>query len=164
MTTAAFPFELPAPPGSKDKPQWTGNGFQVNGKVVPVLSYEVAESGWDDALTEFHEATAGESHFIDILSRSHAIGELKRAGVPENAVMMDVGCASGFLLRDMHEAFPRATVMGADYIVAALYRVAREMPETPIMQFDLTDCPLPSNSLDAVTLLNVLEHIEDDKQ
>jgi ubiquinone/menaquinone biosynthesis C-methylase UbiE len=36
------------------------------------------------------------------------------------------------------------------------------MPDMPLLQFDLTTCPLPTNSLDAVVLLNVLEHIPDD--
>ncbi len=32
----------------------------------------------------------------------------------------------------------------------------------PLLQFDLRDCPLPDNSVDAVLMLNVLEHIDHD--
>ena len=36
------------------------------------------------------------------------------------------------------------------------------MPGLPILQFDLRRCPLPDACVDAVTALNVLEHIDDD--
>jgi SAM-dependent methyltransferase len=36
------------------------------------------------------------------------------------------------------------------------------MPGLPLLRFDLVKCPLPSASVDAAVLLNVLEHIEDD--
>jgi SAM-dependent methyltransferase len=36
------------------------------------------------------------------------------------------------------------------------------MPTVPILQFDLQRCPLPDACVDAVVLLNVLEHIEND--
>ncbi len=32
----------------------------------------------------------------------------------------------------------------------------------PLLQFDLTECPLPTASVDVAVLLNVLEHIEHD--
>ena len=35
------------------------------------------------------------------------------------------------------------------------------MPGIPLIQFDLTRCPLPDNFADVVVLLNVLEHIGD---
>jgi SAM-dependent methyltransferase len=75
---------------------------------------------------------------------------------------MDIGCSSGFMLRMLKEKFPKAAVLGADYICGPLEHLARTLAETPLLQFDLVKCPLPNGSLDAVVLLNVLEHIEDD--
>ena len=49
--------------------------------------------------------------------------------------------------------------LGYGWPLAAL---ALSMPDVPLLQFDLTTCPLPGESLDAVVLLNVLEHIPDD--
>ena len=43
-----------------------------------------------------------------------------------------------------------------------LIKLAGTNPEIPLLHFDLTNCPLPDNSVDAVVLLNVLEHIEAD--
>jgi SAM-dependent methyltransferase len=36
------------------------------------------------------------------------------------------------------------------------------MPDIPLVRFNLADSPLPSDTYDAMVLLNVLEHIEDD--
>ena len=35
------------------------------------------------------------------------------------------------------------------------------MPNTPLLQFDLTQCSLPDSCIDVLIMLNVLEHIED---
>ena len=53
-------------------------------------------------------------------------------------------------------------MIGADYVRQPLDQLAREIPSAPLLQFDLTQCPLPDESIDAVVLLNVLEHIEND--
>jgi len=62
----------------------------------------------------------------------------------------------------MCEHLPQAFVIGADYIRGPLEQLAADMPDVPLLQFDLTTCPLPEQSVDAVVLLNVLEHIQDD--
>src|ERR1035438_4937193 len=109
-----FPF--PPPPGCSQPPVWAGNGFQVDGKPRGVLAYNTGASGWSDELTDFHEDVAGENHYIDIASRRHAVAELRRWVGEQPAVIMDVGCSSGFLLRDIRLALAGAQVIGADYV------------------------------------------------
>ena len=124
--------------------------------------YGIGTSGWTDELTSFHEDTAGANHPIDRASRRDAIGQLRRH-IHENApTILEVGCSSGFMLHEIRRHFPEAGVIGADYVRRPLDVLAAEMPEVPLLQFDLTQCPLPDQSIDAVVLLNVLEHIEDD--
>jgi SAM-dependent methyltransferase len=163
MTTAALPFTLPAPFDATATPEWTGRGFLVGGQIHPVLAYGGDGSGWTDELTRFPEDAAGESHFIDNLSRAHAIGELRQLAGKGGLTLMDIGCSSGFLLRDLVKEFPRATILGSDYVGGPLYRLAEQLPAVPLLQFDLKTCPLPDQSLDGVTALNVLEHIDDDR-
>jgi ubiquinone/menaquinone biosynthesis C-methylase UbiE len=155
-----FPF--PPPPGSLCPPVWTGKAFQVDGKPTGVLAYDLGASGWTDDLTDFHEDVAGGTHYIDVASRRHALAELRRWVGQRPAVIMDVGCSSGFLLQEIRTALAGAEVIGADYVRGPLERLAKTIPDVPLLQFDLTQCPLPDSSLDAVVLLNVLEHIQDD--
>jgi SAM-dependent methyltransferase len=37
------------------------------------------------------------------------------------------------------------------------------LPGVPLLQFDLRKCPLPNAAVEAITALNVLEHIDDDQ-
>lgn len=151
----------PILPGYSEKPIWTGHGFQIGSNLSPILSYRVAESGWTDELTEFHEDTAGANHFIDRASRRQALEQLGRVAV-DSPIILDIGCSSGFMLRFVKERLPRALIIGSDYVRGPLEHLAIELPDVPLLQFDLVTCPLPSDSVDAVILLNVLEHIEDD--
>jgi SAM-dependent methyltransferase len=141
---------------------WTGRGFELDGVRVPVLSYGVGDSGWSDGLTTMHEDTAGAAHPIDLASRRHAVEQLRKHVARPDAVVLEVGCSTGYLLHDLQAAMPQAFLIGADYVRGPLETLAVAMPTVPILQFDLQKCPLPDASVDAVVLLNVLEHIEDD--
>ena len=99
---------------------------------------------------------------MDRSSREHAVGVLKRRLTSPTAVVLEVGCSSGYFLRDVREALPDVFVIGADYVGAPLDRLAHAMSGIPLLQFDLTACPLDDACVDAVVALNVLEHIPDD--
>jgi SAM-dependent methyltransferase len=129
---------------------------------MAVLPYETGDSGWTDDLTAFHEEKAGADHFIDLASRKYALGQLERFTSAPAPVILEVGCSSGFLLRLLRERMPAAFLIGSDYVAGPLLHLAQEMSDIPLLQFDLSRCPLPEKSIDAVILLNVLEHIPDD--
>jgi 2-polyprenyl-3-methyl-5-hydroxy-6-metoxy-1,4-benzoquinol methylase len=144
-------------------PVWTGAGFLIDGRLEPVLAYGSDASGWSDELTEMHDETSGGRHFIDVASRQHTIAQLDRhLQSAAHPFVLEVGCSGGYLLGDMASAMPQATIVGADYTLGNLRSLHTSFPRTPLVQFDLTRCPLPSESFDAVVLLNVLEHIRDD--
>ena len=157
--------DMTFPPVSagEDAPVWNGGAFVGSGRSTRVLAYEVGESGWSDELTELHEsATESGAHFIDVASRDHAIGELKRALGARPVSIMEVGCSAGHLLADMRRSLPNATLTGGDYTLGTLVKLGEKMPGIPLVRFNLAASPLPSNRYDAMVLLNVLEHIEDD--
>jgi ubiquinone/menaquinone biosynthesis C-methylase UbiE len=130
---------------------------------VPVLEYELGQSGWTDGLTAFHEETAQDNHYIDRASRRHTLNELRRWLTMSSPVVIDVGCSSGFMLRSLQKDFPDAILVGADYVRGPLEALARDLSGVPLLQFDLTTCPIPDQSVHGVVLLNVLEHIERDE-
>jgi SAM-dependent methyltransferase len=154
---------FPPVSAGEESPVWNGGAFIRSGMSMRVLAYEVGESGWSDELTELHEnATESGTHFIDVASRDHAINELKRTLGLKPASIMEVGCSAGHLLADMRHSLPNATLSGGDYTLGTLIKLGEKMPGIPLVRFNLADSPLPSNSYDAMVLLNVLEHIEDD--
>jgi SAM-dependent methyltransferase len=159
---ATFPW--PRPRGASTDPVWTGTNFIVAERERPVLCLQANTSGWDQGLTHLHEEEAGTDHFIDIASRRQALEHVRRFLPRPDAVVMEVGCSSGFFLLQLKAALPQAFVMGSDSFPESLTDFARGQPGIPLLQFDLTSCPLPDACVDAVVLLNVLEHIEDDRK
>jgi len=158
-----FPITLPPPAGHTQAPVWTGRSFLVGDCETSVLSYETGRSGWTDELTAFHQATAGDDHYIDRASQRHTLDQLRRwLGTPR-PVIMDIGCSYGIMLRVLLREFPGGCILGADYLRGPLEALAGSLPGVPLLQFDLTACPLPNHSLDGIVLLNVLEHIQDDE-
>ncbi len=141
--------------------QWDGDMFVLANERVRVLAYEVSPSGWTDDLTALHEETSGSAHFIDVASRRHALAEVVRCAPANQPTVLEVGCSSGFLLRDLLARMPRARLVGADYTRGTLEALATRLPGMPLLQFDLTRCPLPDGFADVTVLLNVLEHIRD---
>ncbi|QIF00123.1 class I SAM-dependent methyltransferase [Roseimicrobium sp. ORNL1] len=159
-------FPWPKPARSQSASSWTGCGFDDgSGKLEPILYFYPPSSGWSDELTHFHEENAGEAHPIDLASRRYALDSLRRLPDAEpGPVVLDAGCSSGHLIDDVVRELPRVQVIGSDFIASPLHSLAKRHPTVPLLQFDLRACPLQDASMDAVVLLNVLEHIDDDEQ
>jgi ubiquinone/menaquinone biosynthesis C-methylase UbiE len=155
-------FPWPPLPGSQT-PVWNGKEFLVEDQPHAVLCYETADSHWSPELTDLHEAEAGSNHPIDCASRALAIRSIEQCAAGRDLMVLDVGCSSGFLLEELRERKPDLALIGSDFIVPPLQALARRLPGVPLLQFDLRKCPLPTACIDAVTALNVLEHIDDDK-
>ena len=159
---AAFPW--PMLPGTTAAPVWREGRFYLDEQPRRVLCYDAADSHWSAELTELHESEAGSHHPIDRASRALAVRSLTEY-LPEQGaapVVLDVGCSSGFVIEEIRAALPAAVLVGSDYILPPLEKLADRLPGLPLLQFDLRRCPLPAACVDAVTALNVLEHIDDD--
>jgi SAM-dependent methyltransferase len=157
--------EFPFPPllSGGLPPRWDGARFVfADGTVNPVLAYHDRKSHWNDELTRLQEETEEGDHPIARASREMVFATFQRESLPMDGVCLDIGCSTGFLLRDFRRRLPSALVIGADFLRPPLERLAPDLPGVPLLQFDLRDCPLPAASVDFVTALNVLEHIDDD--
>lgn len=155
-------YPWPVPPGASGTPVWTGKGFLLEGKDCPVLSYSPGSSGWTDELTSFCEDTAGATHPVECSSRRDAIEQLKQHVGGKTPVILEVGSSSGFMLKEIQKNLPYAHLIGSDYVGGPLRKLAANMPGVPLLQFDLAECPLPDESVDAIVSLHVLEHIPND--
>lgn len=157
-----LPFILPPVTDEGSAPIWMGNGFCIGNDFFKVLQYSSNKLGWTDELTYLHEESAGETHFIDCATRDYVIQEFKKYLSNRPATLLEIGCSSGFMLQRLRKEFPSATLVGADIVHEPLLKLADELPNVPLLRFDLLQCPLPDNSIDAIVMLNVLEHIEED--
>lgn len=156
-------FKFPRPTKAEAEFHWDGRWFVgAEGEQASILSYSETQSNWSDDLTNLHEQEAGRNHPIDRASRALAIRSLKSFVNFSAPIVLEIGCSSGFLLEELICQLPEAAIIGADYIEPVLQRLAKRLPEVPILQFDLRSCPLPDKCVDAVVCLNVLEHIDDD--
>jgi SAM-dependent methyltransferase len=144
-----------------DSARWNGEAFDLGNERVRVLAYDVSPSGWTDELTRLHEDAGGSDHFIDVASRSHALAEAERSVRCTTSIVLEIGVSSGFLLSELKARLPGHAVVGADYTRDTLEALGRWLRQVPLIQFDLTRCPLPDAFADVVVALNVLEHIDD---
>jgi SAM-dependent methyltransferase len=129
---------------------------------APFLSYAEAGSvNWSDGLESLHEE-ASRTHFMDVWTRD-AI--LERVGsLTSQAVIVDLGCSTGFLLEDLRAAHPDAMLIGVDLVAAGLPKAHAMIPSARLLQADVCELPLADESVDAVVSANLLEHVPDDRR
>ncbi|GIK82041.1 MAG: methyltransferase domain-containing protein [Pseudorhodoplanes sp.] len=153
----------PLPPGAHSAPRWTGDGFIVDGRPVPVLQNRVGDTGWNDDLAALVEAEVSAERPIGIASRRYAIESLARYGaIRPDGIIMEIGCASGYLLGELRRRSAEVGLIGCDYALQPLLGLAERLRGIPLLQLDLGQSSLPGRMCDAVVMQNVLEHIEDD--
>ena len=158
----AFSLKFPRPPGERIEPVWDGELFVVGDDRTDVLRYPVAQSGWTDDLTELHKELSDGRHYVDVASRKLAMRALKRYCSGTGRTILEVGVSEGHLLREMQAEGLGWRLIGADYTFETLKKLDDLRQKIPLVQFDLSDCPLPDGFADGLVALNVLEHIERD--
>jgi SAM-dependent methyltransferase len=153
--------ELRPPPGSTAPPPFDHGWAAVDGGVAPFLSYveDQGDTGWSDELEALHEESSRD-HPIDIWTRRAALARL--GPVAKDAVVMDLGCSTGYLLEDLRAAHPSATLVGVDLVASGLAKAHVHVPEARLVQADACMLPLEDASVDAAVSLNLLEHIPQD--
>jgi ubiquinone/menaquinone biosynthesis C-methylase UbiE len=140
------------------------NGFLMDEEVLPFYSFcgPNVKGNWSNEMAESLEESSRD-HFIDIYNRKIAIDAL-REHLSDNSTYIDIGCSSGYMLEDVMAKFPSTKIFGADYFASGLNQCHKRLPDVPLFQLDIVNCKMKSDIFDAITCLNVLEHIEDDSE
>lgn len=149
------------PPGVRVLPGYDRGWVTGDGRREPFVSYVDREPSvnWSDELEALHEE-ASRTHFIDRWTRQAILGRIR--GVNPTATIVDVGCSTGYLLEDLHGAFPRAELVGIDLVAAGLAKAHEAVPDARLLHADACALPLRDASVDAVVSANLLEHVADD--
>jgi SAM-dependent methyltransferase len=138
------------------------DGWLVDGQPSPFLSY--AESGdvnWSDELESLHEE-ASRTHFMDVWTREAILARV--GDLTPTAVVLDLGCSTGYLLEDLRAAQPQATLIGVDLVAAGLRKAHSATPSARLLQVDVCELPIADASVDVVVSANLLEHVRDDQR
>lgn len=105
---------------------------------------------------------AEEGHFW-FRARNRSIAAATRL-IPDWDSIKDIiehGCGTGFVLRELQRVFPQARVTGADLFAEGL-SLARKRFSGTLVQTDLLQCDY-RQAFDLVGLFDVLEHLDDDR-
>ncbi len=137
--------------------------FKVGKDTYPFYSFcqPDSEANWSDQMAIQLEQPS-KTHFIDRYNRRIALDGIRNKLVVDSCCYLDMGCSSGYMLEEVKKDFPKVDMIGADYFSAGLLQCHKRLPDIPLFQVDLANCQFNDNLFDAVTCLNVLEHIKDD--
>jgi len=147
-----------------DNEKFFSNNNKQETDECRIIEYSENYEGWTDHLTNIHEEAHGDSHPIDVFSRNNCIRSIKKFQNTNPQVILDIGCSSGYLIEKLILKFPKSLVIGADVIKEPLHRLSQKLKNTPFIRFDLLKNPFHESFADVITLLNVAEHIRDDKK
>lgn len=92
------------------------------------------------------------------VGRRELVRTLLDERIPRESRFLDIGCGTGAMSQDLAE---RGTVTSLDFEHAAL-DYARTRGLTQLVQASAESLPFPDDAFDAVTALDVIEHLDDD--
>jgi ubiquinone/menaquinone biosynthesis C-methylase UbiE len=155
---------LRPPPGATHVPAFD-LGWLTEGDVREAfLSYVRVSCGAGG------EGTMSLERLHEELSRTHCLelwtrrAMLERLGpLAGEATALDIGCASGYLLQDLHRSAPNVRLIGLDLLDSGLRKAHAAIPQAMLLQADACAIPLLDASVDVVVSANLLEHVPDDE-
>jgi SAM-dependent methyltransferase len=154
---------LHPPPGSARVPPFDAGWLTDAGTRRAFLSYATPERTDDGAesLERLHEELS-RTHCFDVWTRRAMLDRL--GTLAHDATAIDIGCASGHLLQDLHRSAPHVTLIGLDLLDSGLRKAHATIPRALLLQADACALPLADASVDVVVSANLLEHVRDDKR
>jgi SAM-dependent methyltransferase len=118
-----------------------------------------AAEGYSPDYFEFM-AEHEEGHFW-FESRNRLLNWSLRKYFPDAGNLLEIGCGTGFVLRNFRKEFPSMHLVGTDLFLEGLAYARSGMTNAAFYQMDARDMPF-KEEFDVVGIFDVLEHIEQD--
>ena len=88
-------------------------------------------------------------------------GRIAKAWLPEKCELLDIGCSAGYHVRHMARKAKRVVAIDVDRVALEIARQRVKSSRVTFMRYDGDTLPFAHASFDAVTMLDVLEHVHD---
>lgn len=88
-------------------------------------------------------------------------GRLAKQWLPEGAELLDIGCGAGYHVRHLARRARRVTAIDVDRVALEVARRRVRSSRVAFLAYDGEGLPFADASFDAVTMLDVLEHVAD---
>lgn len=95
-------------------------------------------------------------------ARNRLIVRAMQRYAPDAKRMLEIGCGTGFVLRQISRSFPNCRLSGTEVLAAGLAYAGARVPGAELFQMDARAIPY-EDEFDVVGAFDVLEHIEEDE-
>lgn len=128
--------------------------FLEEPSAIRLSSRRASESLGEDEKRAFHLAMPRLPIALDR-------GRVAQAWLPPNATLLDIGCSSGMHLRHLARKARSVVAVDVDRVALEVARRKIKSRRVKFMHYDGEQLPFADESFDAVSTLDVLEHVAD---
>ena len=122
--------------------------------------FSSVNDGYDAAF--FERLAALEDGFFWFESRNALLTWAFAKYFPSATSFFEVGCGTGFVLREIGRKFPQMHLTGGEVFENGLKIASKRLPQAELLQVDASRMPF-HEEFDVVGAFDVVEHIEDDE-
>jgi SAM-dependent methyltransferase len=143
---------------------WTcascGTGPEIRDGIPIFLRFSDGDAAGDAAYL-IPEIQAAEARHFWFRQRLRLVQWAMRTYFSDARRALDVGCGTGFVLGGLRHSFPALSLVGCDRRIETIVAAREAVAGVEFFVADTTSLPFASE-FDVVTVLDVLEHIDDD--